>query len=110
MIRMDKKPQEFCRLLIDMMKEMIAIIETRYKEGFKWNEASCEIKDYKEETTVETPSAKDAASSIRDELAQMFNKRKENGSLDLKHVEKDQMSHKNPALRGNVKMVEKNEK
>ena len=101
------------------MKELITIIESRYKTGFTWNAAGVDIKEYKEapvETTsvetpsVETPSAKDSASSIRDELAKMFMKRNANGGLDLKHVEKDQMSHKNPALRGNVKMVEKNEK
>ena len=30
-----------------------------------------------------------------------------NGVRNLRHVEKSEMSHKNPALRGNVKMEEK---
>ena len=33
-----------------------------------------------------------------------------NGGLGLKHVEKSEMTSKNPALRGNVKMTEKKEK
>ena len=33
-----------------------------------------------------------------------------NGGLGLKHVEKSEMTSKNPALRGNVKMAEKKEK
>ena len=111
---MDKKPQDFCNLLIAMMKELINIITNRYPEGFTWNAQGVELKDYKESTEPAKPAKPaepvNVAKNIRDELAQMFNNRKSDGHLDLKHVEKDQMSHKNPSLRGNVKMVEKKEK
>lgn len=107
---MDKKPQEFCNLLIAMIKELINIINDRYKEGFTWKENGVDIKDFKEEAPAAEEPVKDKAASIRDELASLYAKRKGDGHLDLKHVEKDQMSHKNPSLRGNVKMVEKNEK
>lgn len=116
--RMEKKPQEFCNLLIAMMKELIRIITERYPEGFTWNEKGVDVNDYKEETVKETPKEEtpketpshDVAANIRDELAQAFMNRNSNGNLNLRHVEKSEMSHKNPALRGNVKMVEKTEK
>lgn len=107
---MDKKPQEFCNSLIAMVKELINIINDRYKEGFTWKENGVDIKEFKEEAPAAEEPVKDKAASIRDELASLYAKRKGDGHLDLKHVEKDQMSHKNPSLRGNVKMVEKNEK
>ena len=34
----------------------------------------------------------------------------ENRGVNLKHVEKSEMTNKNPSLRGNVKMEEKKEK
>ena len=47
---MEKKPQEFCNLLIAMMKELIRIITERYPNGFTWNEKGVDVNDYKEET------------------------------------------------------------
>jgi len=47
--------------------------------------------------------------SLKAELERMAAARNADGSLKLNHVDKSQMSHKNPALRGNVKMAEKKE-
>lgn len=121
---MQKPPQDWCNLLIAMEKALVQLITDRYPDGFKWNDNGIPFSQYTsagemkstEEKPVEKaeekpalPSRENAMNSLRAELEKMAAARNSDGSLKLNHVEKNQMSHKNPALRGNVKMVEKKE-
>lgn len=121
---MQKPPQDWCNWLIAMEKALVQLITDRYPDGFKWNDNGIPFSQYTsagemkstEEKPVEKaeekpalPSRENAMNSLRAELEKMAAARNSDGSLKLNHVEKNQMSHKNPALRGNVKMVEKKE-
>ena len=114
-----KPPQDWCNLLIAMEKALIQLITDQYPQGFRWNENgipfaqfTSEAKPAEEkpaEDPVKAPSRGSAMNSLKAELERMAAARNADGSLKLNHVDKSQMSHKNPALRGNVKMVEKKE-
>ena len=130
--RMETKPMEWAKLVIAMMKQLIAIISQRYEIGVEWNLSGCAPSAYAV-SAVSAPSlppppavpaspappaapAAPAApmgpeehgklGNLASELQNMVG---ENGVRNLRHVEKSEMSHKNPALRGNVKMETKKE-
>ena len=113
-----RPPQDWCNLLIAMEKALIELINLHYPQGFQWNENGIPFAEFTADTkpmeeapeaTSEAPSREDAMNSLKAELARMAAARNADGSLKLNHVEKEQMSHKNPSLRGNAKMVAKKE-
>ena len=113
-----KAPQDWCNLLIAMEKALIQLITDQYPQGFRWNENGIPVAQFtseakpaeeKPEEPGEAPSRASAMNSLKAELERMAAARNADGSLKLNHVDKSQMSHKNPALRGNVKMEEKKE-
>ena len=117
---MDNKPMEWSKLVIALMKELIAIISDRFEIGVEWNASGCEFSAYKPDpTTISAPStapppavpAAPAAPAVpappANFAAELQSLVGANGVRNLRHVEKSEMSHKNPALRGNVKMEEK---
>ena len=113
-----KAPQDSCNLLIAMEKALIQLITDQYPQGFRWNENGIPVAQFtseakpaeeKPEEPGEAPSRASAMNSLKAELERMAAARNADGSLKLNHVDKSQMSHKNPALRGNVKMAEKKE-
>ena len=122
--RMDKKPQEWCTAVITMLKELITLITEHFPEGFKWNEKGVSVADAPAAPAAPAPAAPATAPvepmqgkvDLQKEVGvcvwserQLQNAVK-NGGLGLKHVEKSEMTSKNPSLRGNVKMAEKKEK
>lgn len=120
---MDNKPMEWSKLVIALMKELIAIISDRFEIGVEWNASGCEFSAYKPDPTpISAPStapppavpavpAAPAAPAVpappANFAAELQSLVGANGVRNLRHVEKSEMSHKNPALRGNVKMEEK---
>lgn len=121
--RMDKKPQEWCTAVITMLKELITLITEHFPEGFKWNEKGVSVADAPAPAAPATPAAPAAPAtatqgkvdlqkevSVRVRSERQLQNAVKNGGLGLKHVEKSEMTSKNPALRGNVKMAEKKEK
>lgn len=103
-----------------MGKELIRLVTEVYPTGLQWKENGIAISEYsatpaptptpvEEEKKVveETAGSTTAMNKLQQELARMAANRNADGTLKLKHVEKSEMSHKNPALRGNVKMAEK---
>ena len=118
--RMDKKPQEWCTAVITMLKELITLITEHFPEGFKWNEKGVSVSDAPVAPAPATATAPVEPTQGKVDLqkevgvcvwseGQLQNAVK-NGGLGLKHVEKSEMTSKNPSLRGNVKMAEKKEK
>ena len=114
---MDNKPMEWSKLVIALMKELIAIIADRFEIGVEWNASGCDFSAYKPEpisapSTAPPPAvpaapAAPAVPSPANFAADLQSLVGANGVRNLRHVEKSEMSHKNPALRGNVKMEEK---
>lgn len=117
---MDNKPMEWSKLVIALMKELIAIIADRFEIGVEWNASGCDFSAYKPEpisapSTAPPPAvpaapaapAAPAVPSPANFAAELQSLVGANGVRNLRHVEKSEMSHKNPALRGNVKMEEK---
>lgn len=114
-LRMETKPMEWSKLVIAMMKEMIAIVSDRFDIGVEWNPSGCDYSAYTP-TPISAPSTAPPPAvpavpavparpaSFAAELESLVDA---NGVRNLRHVEKSEMSHKNPALRGNVRMEEK---
>ena len=96
--------------MIPMGKALAALVQEHFPDGFTWNPAGVACSEYTAKP-AEKPAEKPASAmaGLKAELAQLAQKRNADGSLQLRHVEKSEMSHKNPALRGNVKMEEKKE-
>ena len=98
-----------------MGKELIRLVTEVYPTGLQWKEGGIDISEYSATPAAPTPAvvkeekagSATAMSKLQEELARMAANRNADGTLKLKHVEKSEMSHKNPALRGNVKMAEK---
>ena len=115
-LRMDTKPMEWSKLVIALMKELIAIISDRFEIGVEWNASGCDFSAYKPASTPTPISAPSTApppavpavpahpSNFAAELESLVGA---NGVKNLRHVEKSEMTSKNPSLRGNVKMEEK---
>ena len=103
---MQKAPQDWCASVIAMGKALAALVQEHFPDGFTWNPAGVACSEYTAKP-AEKPAS--AMAGLKAELAQLAQKRNADGSLQLRHVEKSEMSHKNPALRGNVKMEEKKE-
>ena len=99
---------EWSKLVIALMKELIAIIADRFEIGVEWNASGCDFSAYKPEPisapSTAPPPAVPSPANFAAELQSLVGA---NGVRNLRHVEKSEMSHKNPALRGNVKMEEK---
>ena len=111
-LRMETKPMEWSKLVIAMMKEMVAIVSDRFDIGVEWNPSGCDYSAYTP-TPISAPSTAPPPAvpavparpaSFAAELESLVDA---NGVRNLRHVEKSEMSHKNPALRGNVRMEEK---
>lgn len=107
---MQKAPQDWCASVIAMGKALAVLVQDHFPDGFTWNPAGVACSEYTAKP-AEKPAEKPASAmaGLKAELAQLAQKRNADGSLQLRHVEKSEMSHKNPALRGNVKMEEKKE-
>ena len=101
-----------------MGKELIRLVTETYPTGLQWKQSGIDISEYKPTNTPTSAKAKtdvveekagsvSAMNKLQEELARMAANHNADGTLKLKHVEKSEMSHKNPALRGNVKMTEK---
>ena len=119
--RSEKAPQDWCASVIAMGKELIRLVTEAYPTGLQWKEGGVDTSEYSAPAPAATPTpaaptpavveekagSATAMSKLQEERARMAANRNADGSLKLKHVEKSEMSHKNPALRGNVKMAEK---